>query len=310
MPDRMSLRMSTRDNIGYGIDQNMFDRLVRSMPAELIPQNIDGYFIEGRRAFFNAIAVDRSFKPGIPETIPPQHGHRYVLGIDPAASHDETWALVIDVTTPGHYYGVHAQKRGGRQSIPALITLLKDIHRAYNSNGAQCSSALDSSGFGGKVIRDLLSDIHPLRNVEFGGTQRKKLRILTDMKGLIEQSRFTFPRTGIWLHLRRQLLAYRLDDKVLKTDAVMGLVVAGTEIVRNPGNAVEHLPFDIFDERDLTVQRPDQTRGKHYDGGGDGEAGTSDHLPVPDFDPAKMTEARNTAMRLAGGVSSRGWDEW
>ena len=310
VPDRMSLRMSTRDNIGYGIDQGMFDRLVRSMPEELIPQNIDGFFIEGRRAFFNAIAVDRSFHDGLPEVTPPQFGHRYVLGIDPASSKDETWAVVMDVTQPGRFVGVRAEKRGGKQSIPGLISMLKGLHDEYNTNGAQCSTALDATGFGGKVIRDLLSGVSPLRNVEFGGTTRKKLRILTDLKALVEQSRLTFPRTGIWLHLRRQLLAYRIDDKNLTTDAVMALVVAATEIVRNSGEAIDSMPFDMFDERDLSINAPEgQVRGRSYRPLG------ADEMPPPqpmEFDPVKRAQALAVARRLrrTDVASAEGLADW
>jgi hypothetical protein len=35
--DSISLRISTRENIGFGIDQRLFDRLVAAMPAHLIP---------------------------------------------------------------------------------------------------------------------------------------------------------------------------------------------------------------------------------------------------------------------------------
>jgi len=249
LPDRISLRMSTRENIGYGIDQTMFDRLVRGMPPDLVPQNIDGYFIEGRRAFFNSRAVDIAFRRDLPLITEPVSGHRYVMGIDPAATHDETWALVLDVTVSGRTTAVLAERRQGKQSVLGVVKMLKETHDAYNENGARCSSAIDSTGFGGSVFRDLLSGIHPLRSVEFGGTNRKKLKMLANLKGLIEQGRMQFPREGPWLELRRQLLAYRIDDKKLKTDAVMALCVAITEVVRSPmDGGTDHAPFDIFGE--------------------------------------------------------------
>ena len=52
--DSYSLRISTRENIGFGIDRKIFDRLIASMPQYLIPQNIDGFAIESREAFFGA----------------------------------------------------------------------------------------------------------------------------------------------------------------------------------------------------------------------------------------------------------------
>jgi hypothetical protein len=308
--DRIALRMSTRDNIGFGIDQSMFDRLVRSMPEELVPQNIDGYFIEGRRAFYNAIAVDRSFVNGSPVSVPPQWGHRYAIGIDPAASKDETWAIVLDITTPGRAIGVHCERRTGRQSIPALIRMLTDLHDRYNSDGSTCTTALDSTGFGGKVFRDLLSGISPLRSIEFGGTAKKKLRILTDAKGLVEQSRLSFPRAGDWLRLRRQLLGYRLDDKGMATDAAMAMCIALTEMVRNGNEATETVPFDMFDERDLSI---DKYRLRHLNAARQQEVLAN--LPVapevlapPDFEPEVRTRLTSDQKRLSASMSL-GWGE-
>jgi hypothetical protein len=282
------------------------------MPEELVPQNIDGYFIEGRRAFYNAIAVDRSFITGLPISVPPQFGHRYAIGIDPAASKDETWAIVLDITTPGKAIGVHCERRAGRQSIPTLVRMLTDLHDQYNMDGASCTTALDSTGFGGKVFRDLLSGITPLRSIEFGGTAKKKLRILTDAKGLLEQSRLTFPRTGDWLRLRRQLLGYRLDDKGMATDAAMAMCVALTEMVRNGDEATESIPFDMFDERDLTVERV-RLRHQPADVREQVQALLAARQSVeeqpPDFDPDVRARLTADQRRLMGAMSSR-LGEW
>ena len=86
--DAYSVRISTRENIGYGIDQGMFDRIVASMPEELIPQNIDGHFIQGRRAFFHAKSIDAAFNAELPEMTPAVKHHRYVNGVDPALTFD------------------------------------------------------------------------------------------------------------------------------------------------------------------------------------------------------------------------------
>ena len=65
--DSICLRISTRENIGYGIDAEMFDRLVAAMPPYLIPQNIDGFAIESREAFFGAQSVEAVFDNDLPE---------------------------------------------------------------------------------------------------------------------------------------------------------------------------------------------------------------------------------------------------
>jgi hypothetical protein len=245
-PNRHSLRMSTRENVGYGIDSDIFDKLVADMPPGLVPQNIDGHFIEGVNAYFNAAAIDHAFVTGLPELVAARPKHRYVNGVDPALRHDSTWALVLDVTDPDHAVGVKAVRARGKQQVDHVVGIVADNHHAYNTPQSWCSTAIDATGFGGKMFKDALSHISPLRSVEFGGTRAKKLKLLSDTRTMLDRGMLKFPRSGPWLILRRQLLGYKLDDKGLETDAVMALVVAVNELKRTPGQSTESLPFDFF----------------------------------------------------------------
>lgn len=252
-PDKMSLRMSTRQNIGYGIDQEMFDRLLSNMPPELIPQNIDGMFLEGRKSFFSQQAVDAAFTEELPERSSAVRGHNYVQGVDPALTFDSTWSVVLDITAePGKgrvAIGVSAQRQTGRTTGPVIAALATDQHRAYDGNEFTCTTGIDSTGMGGAMFRDLLPI--PVRSIEFGGTRGKKLRLLNDLKQALETNRLRFPRTGAWLQLRRQLLGYRLDDRKLSTDAVMALAVAVKMANLQPDGGQQAQPFDFFG-RDAT----------------------------------------------------------
>ena len=172
-PDRISFRMSTRDNIGYGVDSKVFDRMLLGMPPHLIPQNIDGYFIQGRKAFFDAKGVDAMFVDDRPEVEPRIANHRYVQGVDPAAVYDSTWSITLDATVDGRADGVLAQRRMGKQKVVDVAQMIIDTHVEYTGDGAQCETACDVTGMGGKVFKQLLGDIHPFRGVEFGGTQAR-----------------------------------------------------------------------------------------------------------------------------------------
>lgn len=247
-PDRISLRMSTRDNVGYGLDARTFDRMVAAMPPHLIPQNIDGEFIEGAKGFFDPRAVDGMFIDGLPHRQEPEARGRYVQGVDPALTHDATWSVVLRLDTEGPSIGVLAQRKQGKQTVNAVTGMVRATHDLYSEGSARCDTGLDTTGFGGKVFRDTLADMQGIRQVEFGGHGRRKLTILTDLKGLIEQGRLRFPRTGLWLELRRQLLAYRLQDRGLATDAVMALAVAARVMVRYQRvTASPASPFTFFD---------------------------------------------------------------
>lgn len=73
----ISFRLSTRDNVGYGLTQNNFDDVIRQQAEYLIPQNIDGYFIEARDAFFWSQSVLASYAT-LDDDVKPVKNHRYI----------------------------------------------------------------------------------------------------------------------------------------------------------------------------------------------------------------------------------------
>jgi hypothetical protein len=246
-PQFMSFRMSTRDNIGYGLTQENFDSIVRQQVAYLVPQNIDGYFIEAREAYFNAPQVEKVFDDTLPDEREPVAKRRYVQGCDPAIASDSTWAIILDFTDKNSMQGVRCRKKSGRQTVTSLVNMLRESHLLYNQ-GSHCTTIIDNTGFGGKMFAQELSIIKPLRQVDFAGTKSKKLEILSDLKTIIDKEMITFPKSGIWLELRRQLLGYKLDDRNLETDAVMALAVAVRHAMRSAGETVADAKFNYFGE--------------------------------------------------------------
>jgi len=234
-----SMRMSTRDNIGYGITQQMFDRLIADMDERTIAQNIDGIFLQAKAAYFNGGNVDRVFANDLPESLPPQPKGLYVQGIDPAKSQDSAWAIVLKVVPnprePGKpiLVGVRADRRTGQKSTATVVEMAVDGYNAYEGGitarkvKSQCFTATDATGFGGKMFRERLDEEVPnVTNVEFGGTIQKKRKLLGDLRTLIDEGRLVLPRTGLWADVRRQLLGYKLEDRGIEQDAVMALVCA------------------------------------------------------------------------------------
>lgn len=244
-PDAYSLRMSTRENIGHGIDQAMFDRIVANMDPDLVPQNIDGMFIQGKHAFFSSKSVDAIFVD-LPEEQPQQRGGEYISVTDPALTYDAAWNMVLKSEPNGTATGVHCARTRGRQTGLSVAAMAENSHNAYRGAYARCTSGIDATGFGGKMFRDLLS-IKPLHSIEFGGTRTKKLKMLNDLKWCIENGKLRLPRVGPWLDVRRQLLSYRLDDKNIEQDAVMCLAMWAYLWRKNPVGGQEVASFDFFE---------------------------------------------------------------
>jgi hypothetical protein len=283
-PRRLSMRMSTRDNVGYGITQEDFDDLVATTDERLIPQNIDGYFIEAVDAYFNAGSIEAMFvthclrcdgtgvilpleidghvirrtsgdittcpscrgSKEVQEEYPPQKAHRYVQGVDPGISHDATWAMVLDYTAPV-LTGVRVVKRGGRQALPVVINMVREGHMLYSADGAFATTIIDETGMGGKMYRQEFALIRPLRTFDFAGTKAKKLNLLANLKAVIDKGGIKLPKKGsYWPIVRRQLLGYKLDDRKIEQDAVMTLAMAVHHATRNPTAGLASPTFDYY----------------------------------------------------------------
>jgi len=243
-----SFRLSTRDNVGYGIDETAFEEILRQQEPYLIPQNIDGYFIEATDAYFHAPKVQDAFSGDLDIEGTPVKGHRYVQGVDPGIAADATWAITLDYTNRP-MVAVRARKRAGRQPLPAIVNMVREGHLLFQQ-GSYCTTVVDSTGLGGKLFRQEFSIIRPLRDFDFAGTKAKKLELLSDLKAAIDRGDVVLPSGGIWTEVRRQLLGYKLDDKRLEQDAVMALAIAVRHALRNPANPVADPTFEYFGASD------------------------------------------------------------
>jgi hypothetical protein len=189
--------------------------------------------------------VDSCFVDELPAEQPPAARRKYVQGCDPGLLSDSTWAITLDNTEKNGIIGVRARTRTGKQTIQAVVNMVREGHLLYNQDST-CTTILDETGFGGKMFKQEFSIIKPLRGYDFGGTKAKKLELLSDLKATMDKKMIRFPRTGIWMQLRRQLLAYKLDDKKLEQDAVMALAVAVRHALRNQHSYVENPVFTYF----------------------------------------------------------------
>jgi hypothetical protein len=198
-----------------------------------------------RDAFFWSQSILASYKT-LDAEISPERNHRYVQGVDPGISHDATWAITLDITDRRKIRGVRIRKRSGKQSISAVVNMVREGHLLYSQDGAFCTTIVDSTGLGGRLFQQEFSMIRPLRGFDFGGTKAKKVELLNDLKAVIDKGQVEFPIGGPWDELKRQLLIYRLDDKKLEQDAVMALAIAVRHALRNPEKGVENPTFTYF----------------------------------------------------------------
>jgi hypothetical protein len=264
----MSMRMSTRDNIGYGLTQEMFDILTQDMDERTIMQNVEGIFLQAKAAYFNGANVLACFVDGLPDFSPARKLITYLQGVDPAKSRDSAWSIVLGIVMPSEHVqhlqdqrrgiedqcdckpylvGVRATQLKGQKSTPDLVSLAADAHNAYEVHRLRstCYTAIDATGFGGKMFREAVEyEVPNLFNVEFGGTVQRKRKLLGNLRTLIDEGRLLLPSGGIWDQVKKQLLNYKLDDGKIEQDAVMALVCAVFLVDRVPADGAASVPFD------------------------------------------------------------------
>lgn len=256
---RFSMRMSTRLNVGYGLDRETFEAMLEGVDEQTIRQNIDGEFIQSSAAYFNAPSVDAAFVDGVPEHTKPCVGHFYVHGVDPGLT-DKTWSLILDVMANGSAYGVNVERAEGRQTTRGIVEMAARNHHLYAEKAAWIETGVDATALGGKMFRELLEEKVPgVRSVEFGGQTQVKRKLLGDLKTMIDEGRLRLPAAGTWGEVRRQLRGYKLNDRKIEQDAVMALAVAVKLLRQTPAGGAVSAPFDL-----RAADVPEQSVGENW----------------------------------------------
>lgn len=219
------------DNIGFGLTQAEVDRMEANLDESTKEQQLRGAFLEPAEAFFApAPAVLSAFSSGLPDSQLPQPGHVYVIAWDPSVASDPTAAVVLDITKEP-WVGVAISHYKKPLSVNELIQKIWATHALFNSAAdprnivakSRAITCFDETSMGGKIIRQMLAGIHPLRPINFGGPSAK-LSMLTNLRAALVKRKLVLPDT--WMPAKRELLNYRLKDDKLRQDLVMALAMA------------------------------------------------------------------------------------
>jgi len=225
-PRRYSMRMSTRDNIGYGIDRESFDALILHQPQAWIDQNIEGMFIQAMGVWFNAASVRAAFMDTLPEKTPPGGaGHVYAHALDPGLK-DKCWSLICEMDGEGVLTGVSLDRQEGKQTTRGIVAIGARDHKEYAANGAEVETGVDHTALGGHMFKELLEEAIPVvRTIEFGGVIKTKRQLLSDLRTAFDEGRIRLPASGFWSEVQKQCLNYKLADRKMEQDLVMCLAI-------------------------------------------------------------------------------------
>lgn len=242
-PRRFSMHMSTRDNIGFGIDREAFEALILHQPQAWIDQNIDGMFIQASGVWFNAQSVRAAFKAELPErTEPGGEGHVYAHALDPGLK-DKCWSLVCEMDADGNLTGVSLDRQEGKQTTRGIVALGARDHDAYAAGKADVETGVDHTALGGHMFRELLEEKIPtVRMIEFGGVIKTKRQLLSDLRTAFDEGRLQFPSSGYWVEVQKQCLNYKLADRRQEQDLVMclAIIVKLARALPRPGARVDN----------------------------------------------------------------------
>lgn len=224
-PRRFSMQMSTRDNIGFGIDREAFEALILHQPQAWIDQNIDGKFIQAAGVWFNAQSVRAAFKDDLPEMQEPHPGGVYAHALDPGLK-DKCWSLVCEMDAQGNLIGVSLDRQEGKQTTRGIVALGQRDHERYAKGGNTVETGVDGTALGGHMFRELLEEVIPaVRTIEFGGVVATKRKLLSDLRTSFDEGRLRLPASGYWAEVQKQCLNYKLADRKIEQDLVMCLAI-------------------------------------------------------------------------------------
>lgn len=262
-PRRFSMRMSTRQNIGFGTDQEDFDALLLGQDEAWIAQNIDGMFIQAVDAWFNKHSIDAVFKEGLPADEEPGKGLWYLHSLDPGLK-DKCWSIVFKVLPNGRIRGVSIDRQVGKQTTRGIVALGKRHHERFAKEN-HVDTGVDTTALGGHMFCELLTEEGvEHRDVEFGGNGKAKREMLSDLRSAIDEGRIEMPDTDEWQPAKRQLIGYKLLDRKIEQDLVMGLAIIAKLLRAIPPGAgtaggPQTMAFDMAAEAHPEKPREDPT---------------------------------------------------
>lgn len=241
---RFSMRMSSRENIDFGLDRESFDALTDGMPQSWIDQNIDGKFLQSVLAWFNKNSVDACFYEDLPEEEAPRPATAYVQGLDPGLK-DKCWSGVFRITRDLKAIGVSLDRAVGKQTTRGIVALgVRDHQRYWQKGAAAVDTLVDTTALGGHMFRELLEESIPVSSIEFGGVSQVKRKLLSDLRSAIDEGRIKMPASGFWLEARKQLRDYKLLDRKIEQDLVMMLAMIVKGMRRAPAYDTAPVEFD------------------------------------------------------------------
>lgn len=236
------------DNVGYGLTKEDVDFMEQDVDASTKEQQLRGAFLEPQDAYFVPVkSIEGCFTTRLPDEQEPINGHSYVIFWDISAASDPTVCMVLDVTKKP-WKGVYFRRWAKPLGLRELVSEMHRIHQYYNSPSRDsfgtrpvAVTGFDSSGMGGVLMRQELTDLTPLRPVNMTGSSKVKDTMLAVLKTAMAKRHVYFPAS--WDQLKREILNYRREDKKIVQDCV--ITAAGvTKLAAEGFSGVRRMKFD------------------------------------------------------------------
>lgn len=214
-------------------------KMLLQTDPEKYRQIVFGEFTEAGAGYFSVNQVENMFRDGVKwsQAYP---DHNYVLACDWAVTkNDYTVFIVVDYTKKP-FRIVHITRFQGNEFKPdEQYSIARKLQMDYNAD-----VIVDSTGLGGAIIKEALSDIvnHAFN---FGGSAGMKQEMLLALKEQLSRGDIICPYDA---QLAEELGTYKEDDKRLTQDMVMALGMAAWYIKDNYTELTDRdvLTLDIF----------------------------------------------------------------
>lgn len=186
-------------------------------------QTLFGKFIFSGSAEFNAAEIMEMFDDKM-EFASVKQNRDYVMSVDLARGSDFTVIYVGDVTdyklNQGPITICRSERfQGSTKYAQVQAQVIREIYSHYRKYGGFVDVIIDSTGFGGKVMSDLIMDVGP-DNIDITGKNRGDL--LANLRQFIALKKIKSP---LIKELRDELSIFREDAKDVHDDCVFSLAL-------------------------------------------------------------------------------------
>jgi len=203
-------------------NQEKITKFLKGKNKQLIDERVMGLFIDEDAMAFPESNIELCTDETIILPIKPSTNREYLTGVDFGRKQDFTVSITLDVSTLPFTLVNFYKKGGGVGSWEEIMSDINIISKRYGGD-----FVVDATAMAGDMQTEWLKELGiPFIPYSFSGTGSKKVKLINNLQDMLAKGEIRMPFIP---PLYEELRQYprNMDDKLIDTDCVMALALAG-----------------------------------------------------------------------------------